>query len=119
VRIKPGGYFTIIIELDAKKWQNKIMTPWLYSLLAVLIVSFVSLVGVLALSLKRKLLKKLILFLVAFAAGGLLGDAFIHLLPHSAKELGLGLSFSVSILGGFLLFFYFGEVFKMAPLSRY
>jgi zinc and cadmium transporter len=88
------------------------MNSWSYSLIAVLIVSFLSLIGVISLSLSKKVLKKLILFLVAFAAGGLLGDAFIHLIPHAREELGSGLVLSGLILAGFLIFFILEKFLK-------
>ena len=43
----------------------------LYALIASVIVSLISLIGVFALIIRDSLLKKLIIFLVAFAAGGL------------------------------------------------
>ena len=67
---------------------------WLYSLASVFIVSAISLIGVITLSIKLEKLRKLLIYLVSFAAGALLGDAFIHLLPESAK---VGFSASVSL----------------------
>jgi len=78
---------------------------WTYSLLAVLVVSLLSFVGVLFLALKKGTLEKILLFLVSLAAGSLLGGAFIHLLPEAIEELGVSLSFSISILTGILSFF--------------
>jgi len=61
------------------------------------------LVGVFTLFLKKKVLENILLLLVGFSAGGLLGDAFIHLLPEAAKN--LDLNFSLMILAGILIFF--------------
>jgi zinc and cadmium transporter len=36
-------------------------------------------------SIKEKTLRKILLYFVSFSVGGLLGDAFIHLLPESVK----------------------------------
>jgi zinc and cadmium transporter len=58
---------------------------WLYSLLSVFLVSCISLIGLITLSIKEKTLKKILLYFVSFSVGGLLGDAFIHLLPESIK----------------------------------
>jgi len=88
------------------------MNIWLFSFLAVFLISLISLVGLLTLSLKKTLLKKLITFLVAFAAGALLGDALIHLIPHSLEESGSGLVVSVAVLTGFLLFFILEKFLK-------
>ncbi|MFH1456109.1 MAG: ZIP family metal transporter [archaeon] len=81
------------------------MNVWFATLLSVIIVSILSLIGVLALAFKEKFLKKILLYLVSFAAGALFGDAFIHLIPEAVEEIGLGLMFSLSILAGILVFF--------------
>ncbi len=59
----------------------------LYALIASLIVSLVSLIGALALIIKDNLLKKIIIFLIAFAAGGLIGGAFLDIIPEAAGYL--------------------------------
>ncbi|MBT4722330.1 ZIP family metal transporter [Candidatus Falkowbacteria bacterium] len=58
------------------------MSTLSYSLLATLIVSLISFVGVLALFFKKNLLNRLLLLLVGFSAGALLGGAFIHIIPE-------------------------------------
>ncbi len=78
---------------------------WLYSIVSVCIVSSVSLIGIFALVLNQKFLNKILLFLVAFSAGGLLGDAFIHLLPESIEKSGLNLFVALSVLSGIIIFF--------------
>jgi len=55
---------------------------FLYALVSVLIVSVVALVGIVTLWLRLSLLKKIVLWLVSFSAGALLGDVFFHLLPE-------------------------------------
>jgi zinc and cadmium transporter len=78
---------------------------WTYTILSVCIVSLISLIGVFSLALARDKLQKILLFLVSFAAGGLFGDAFIHLLPESFKKLGWGLATSLYVVSGILVFF--------------
>lgn len=78
---------------------------WLYSIISVCIVSSISLIGVFALVLNQKFLNKILLFLVAFSAGGLLGDAFIHLLPESVAQSGFNLFVALSVLSGIVVFF--------------
>ena len=78
---------------------------WVYTLLSVLLVSLISFVGVFTLSLDARRLKAVLIYLIAFSAGALLGDAFIHLLPAVVKEQGFSLSVSLSILGGIVIFF--------------
>ncbi len=81
------------------------MNIWLYSLISVILVSLLSFVGVLFLTLKKEKLQKILLFLVSFAAGGLSGDAFLHLLPEAVEEAGFTLEISLAILVGILVFF--------------
>ncbi|MFH0970743.1 MAG: ZIP family metal transporter [Candidatus Diapherotrites archaeon] len=78
---------------------------WLYALASVVLVSLISLVGVFSLSLNPKRLKEGLIFLVAFAAGALLGDALIHLLPEAVEELGFGLDVSLAVLVGVIVMF--------------
>lgn len=78
---------------------------WVISLISVFIVSLISFVGLLFLAIKKEVLPKILVFLISIATGSLLGGAFLHLLPKAAEELGLGLNFSLMILGGILAFF--------------
>ena len=78
---------------------------WIYGLLSVVIVSIVSLVGVLTFSLKQEDLRKILLYFVSFSAGGLFGDAFIHLIPQATEESGFGIHVSVPILLGIIFSF--------------
>ena len=78
---------------------------WILSLISVLVVSLISLVGIFTMTLKVKKLKAIILFLVSFSTGSLLGGAFIHLLPEIIGESGFTLSVSLSLLGGIIIFF--------------
>lgn len=73
---------------------------WLYSLVSVILVSLISLVGVLTFSLKEDYLKKILLYLVSFSAGGLFGDVFIHLIPEVTEDFGFGIYGSLFILIG-------------------
>lgn len=59
---------------------------FLYALISVLIVSAVALIGVVTLWLRVVLLKRIVLLLVSFSAGALLGDVFFHLFPEMAEE---------------------------------
>ncbi|MFA6281015.1 MAG: ZIP family metal transporter, partial [Candidatus Omnitrophota bacterium] len=81
------------------------MQVWIYSLASVIIVSLLSLIGVITLALKKQILQKILLFLVSFAVGALFGDAFIHLLPEAFEELGANLTTSLYIILGIVIFF--------------
>lgn len=78
---------------------------WLYTIGSVFIVSLVSLVGILTISLNAEKFRKILLLLVSFAAGSLLGGAFIHLLPEAFEEIEDTTTISFIILLGILLFF--------------
>lgn len=75
-----------------------------YSILSVLAVSLLSLVGVLFLGVKEKKLKTILIYLISFSTGALLGDAFLHLLPEIVEENGFKLTTSFSLLGGIAIF---------------
>lgn len=75
-------------------------TIWLYTLGSVLLISLISLIGIFTLSVKMEKLQKILIYMISFAAGALLGDAFIHLLPEVVEENGFGLEISLYILCG-------------------
>ena len=81
------------------------LSVWIYSLVSVLIVALISLFGILTLSIREKLLQKLLFISVSFSAGVLLGTAFIHLLPEVINQAGFNLTISLYLLSGVLLFF--------------
>jgi zinc and cadmium transporter len=84
---------------------------WTLALLALVIVSAISLVGAVGLVLRPDALRRLMVFLVPFAAGALLGDAFLHLLPEVAEsESGLDPTASLSLLAGIIVFFILEKV---------
>ena len=77
---------------------------WLYSLISVVIVSLISLIGVWTLSIKTERLKIILIYLLAFSAGALFGDAFIHIFPEIGKG-GFSIFSSLFVLSGIGLFF--------------
>lgn len=91
----------------------------LWTSLSVLIVSLVSLVGILSLFFHPQRLEKILIYLVSLAAGTLLGDAFIHLLP-SAFQTGNEniLSASFSVLAGILCFFILEKIIHWRHCHR-
>lgn len=72
--------------------------------LANVLVSLGGLVGVVTLLLRRATLKKLLLFLVSFSAGAMMGGAFLHLLPEASEALPPEVLFPV-VLVSFISFF--------------
>lgn len=77
------------------------------SLVAVTAISLLSLSGALVLVTRREVMRRGLLILVSFAAGALLGDAFIHLLPEMVEfEEGFPLASSFYVLLGIGIFFF-------------
>ncbi|MCW3977848.1 MAG: ZIP family metal transporter [Candidatus Bathyarchaeota archaeon] len=72
-------------------------------LTSTLIVSAISLIGILFLSVNQNLFRKMLLVLVSFASGTLLGGAFLHLIPEALLNGGENLF--IVILSGILVFF--------------
>lgn len=73
---------------------------WLYTLGSVGLVSLISIIGLSTIAIKAEKLKKILIYMISFSAGALLGDAFIHLLPEIVEEAG---AFTVTISGYILL----------------
>ena len=78
---------------------------WIFTLIAVFVVSLMGFAGAVTLPFNEKAMKKLVFLLVSFSAGALLGDAFIHLLPEATEKAGFTLGISLSLLSGIVLFF--------------
>lgn len=77
---------------------------YLYTLISVLVVSVVSLVGIVALGINQNFLKQILHYLVGFSAGALLGDVFIHVIPEMS-EVGFGSRMGIYFLIGIVVFF--------------
>lgn len=88
------------------------MSPLIYSLLFTLVVSLISLIGLFLIFIKTKNLQKVTLVLVSFAIGGLLGDAFIHLIPQSFEFFSLTIVPSLMILLGIIIFFILEKILR-------
>ncbi len=67
--------------------------------------SLIAWIGLITLSIKERILRKLLLVLVAFSAGALLGGAFLHLLPESIYQGGEPIIVCIWLLIGFAIFF--------------
>jgi zinc and cadmium transporter len=83
------------------------MNPILWAFASVIAVGAVSLAGLMTLSLNEARIRSLATLFVSFAAGALLGDTFIHLVPDIFARSGErdALRASLLILAGMLLFF--------------
>ena len=77
---------------------------WLYAISSVIIVSLISLIGILTISIQEKKMETFMMYFVSFAVGGLLGGIFFHLIPEALEE-GFKMQFSFLFLAGLLVFF--------------
>ncbi|MDR3168198.1 MAG: ZIP family metal transporter [Candidatus Peribacteria bacterium] len=77
--------------------------PLRYAILAVFLTSLISLIGILTLGIKTENLKKILIYFIAFSAGTLMGDAFLHLLPETVEEYGFEAPIGLAVLGGILI----------------
>ena len=75
---------------------------WIFS--AMIVVSGISLVGILTFGMKTKLFDRMLVLLVGFAAGGLMGGAFLHLLPEAIERSDANTVFLYALIG-FVVFF--------------
>jgi zinc and cadmium transporter len=82
---------------------------WTQTLLSIAAVSLVSLVGGLTLVLRSRF-DLLVTALTAFAAGGLLGNSFLHMLPEAVETHGFGVRTSATVLAGIVVFFLFEKL---------
>jgi zinc and cadmium transporter len=65
----------------------------------------IALVGSVTVVLRRETLERILLPLVAFAAGSLIGGAFFHMMPASVERMGNGIAPWLWLALGFLTFF--------------
>lgn len=78
---------------------------WIYTLVAVIAISLISLLGAITMIIRQKFIKKVLILMVSFAAGAMLGDVFLHMIPELAEEGALNLKTSIFILLGIIIFF--------------
>ena len=76
-------------------------------LVSTFLISLISFLGAITLFLKEKFLNKILLILVAFSAGSLLGGAFFHLIPEAIERVGVEeiLNLFFYLILGFCTFF--------------
>jgi zinc and cadmium transporter len=81
------------------------------TVVALVLISGLSLVGALSLTIAPATLRRSLILLVAFAAGALLGDAFVHILPEvSEADTGFDLFASLALISGIVVFFMLEKV---------
>ncbi len=80
------------------------MSQFFWILLGGVLMSAIALIGSVTLFLKEATIKKILLPLVAFAAGSLIGGALFHMIPASLMKMPSSTAFPW-LAGGFLFFF--------------
>jgi len=78
---------------------------WVVTLVSVGLVSAIPLTGLFLVRLRPAKLERLLVPIVSFAVGALLGGALLHLLPEAIQRVGTGRALAQYILLGFLGFF--------------
>jgi len=81
------------------------MSVFLWIFASGLLMSALALVGSVTLLFSETTLRRVLSPLVAFAAGSLLGGAFLHMLPAAVEKEGELVSALIWLLGGFTVFF--------------
>jgi zinc and cadmium transporter len=89
------------------------MTTLLWIVAGGLVMSAIALVGSLTLILKEDTLHMIVLPLVAFAAGCLLGGAFLHMLPETIHETDNHIAPFLWVLAGFATFYLLEQFFAI------
>jgi zinc and cadmium transporter len=75
-------------------------------LVATFMVSSISFIGAVTLAMSEKLLKRILILLVGFSAGALMGGAFLHLLPEAIEAQPAAVTnLFLMVLASFVMFF--------------
>lgn len=82
----------------------------IYSLISVLVISFVSLIWIVTLWISTDKLKKILIYFIAFSAGTMMWDAFLHLLGETVENYGYSEITALFIVAWILLWFIIEKV---------
>ncbi|MFA5021330.1 MAG: ZIP family metal transporter [Patescibacteria group bacterium] len=88
------------------------MVNLIWALAAAIVVGLISFVGAITLFIKDDWLKKVIIFIVSFSAGSMMGGAFFHLLPEALAKDRSSVNVFIYLLVGFCLFFLLERVLR-------
>jgi zinc and cadmium transporter len=109
----PLGAFSAAVEHRFESYcVHQFYFMLIYSLLATLLVSVISFAGALSLLISSDRLNKILMYLVAFAAGSMIGAAFFHLLPEVLNQADSSLIVFVYTLVGFSAFFVLERILR-------
>lgn len=79
---------------------------------SIFLVSILSLIGIIVVGLREKLLKKILLYFVSFSVGTFFGSAFIHLIPEAIEKNSNVTSVFAYVLLGLVLFFIIEKIIR-------
>ena len=94
------------------------MSELYWIILGGVLMSAIAMVGGIALVLKSTTLDRLLLPLVAFAAGSLIGGAFFHMIPAALKINDNAVSVGIVVIAGFTAFFLLEQVLNWRHCHR-
>lgn len=78
----------------------------IYALSASVILSLISLVGVVSLLFTKQIISGVIFILISFAAGSLIGASFFHIIPEVVEQAAIDLNYVFYyVIAGFIVFF--------------
>ncbi len=78
-------------------------------ILSTIAISLISLIGIVTFAIKEKRLNKILHYLVSFSIGGLIGTAFLHLIPEAIETSSINSTF-LFVCGGIVLFLFIERV---------
>jgi zinc and cadmium transporter len=83
---------------------------WLYPVLSTVLISVISLVGVVFLAVRIEKLRRILFVLVSFAVGALLGNVFFQLIPESFEMIPSARLIGILVLAGIISMFLLEKV---------
>jgi len=81
------------------------MYNFICALLSSVVVSLIAFLGIIGLLLNDKMISKVQILLVGLGAGGLIGGAFLHMIPESISKYSNYTTLFLFVLAGFIFFF--------------
>jgi len=87
------------------------MVNYIAAIIASIVVSLLSFVGAVTLLMNDKILARVLVVLISFSAGTLIGGAFLHLIPEAVEHGGEKINVFVYVILGFVLFFILEKYF--------
>lgn len=87
------------------------MQVLLYAVIATLLISLISLMGIFVLGIGKDRLEKVLFFFISFSTGSLMGGAFFHLLPESLEQSEPLSTFKI-VLVGFIMFYILERILR-------